>query len=164
MHFHLPRHYRQRQSFLRPYLEALPDGVLHVHLRFFSRPPLTDTPGDRRTVGDEHAILVLAPILAATRPGWVGPSSKGGTAVLVGVPAEREMTINPMLVMPFQRTYTGHGASDADRDFPMFLRLYAEGKFPLDKLVTDRYRLEQINEACDALRAGDVMGRAILEY
>ena len=104
-------------------------------------------------------------ILAATRPGWVGPSSKGGTAVLVGVPAEREMTINPMLVMPFQRTYTGsHGASDADRDFPMFLRLYAEGKFPLDKLVTDRYRLEQINEACDALRAGDVMGRAILEY
>ena len=70
-----------------------------------------------------------------------------------------------MLVMPFQRTYTGsHGAIDADRDFPMFLRLYAEGKFPLDKLVTDRYRLEQINDACDALRAGDVMGRAILEY
>ena len=37
---------------------------------------------------------------------------------------------------------------------------YAEGKFPLDKLVTDRYRLEQIHEACAALRAGDVMGVA----
>ena len=39
-----------------------------------------------------------------------------------------------------------------------------DGKFPLDKLVTDRYRLEQINDACDALLAGEVMGRAILEY
>ena len=46
---------------------------------------------------------------------------------------------------------------------PMSLRLYAEGEFPLDKLVTDRYRLEQINEACDALRAS-AMGRAIIEH
>ena len=30
--------------------------------------------------------------------------------------------------------------------------------------VTDRYRLDQINEACTALRAGDIMGRAIIEY
>ena len=46
----------------------------------------------------------------------------------------------------------------------MYLRLHAEGKFPLDELVTDRYRLDQINEACTALRAGDIMGRAIIEY
>ena len=30
--------------------------------------------------------------------------------------------------------------------------------------VTDRYRLDQINEACTALRVGDIMGRAIIEY
>ena len=46
----------------------------------------------------------------------------------------------------------------------MYLRLHAEGKFPLDELVTDRYRLDQVNEACAALRAGDIMGRAIIEY
>ena len=39
-----------------------------------------------------------------------------------------------------------------------------EGKFPLDKLVTRRYKLEQINEACDALVSGEILGRAIIEY
>ena len=48
--------------------------------------------------------------------------------------------------------------------FAMFLRWYRDGKFPLDKLVTRRYSLEQINEACDALWAGDIFGRAIIEY
>ena len=49
-------------------------------------------------------------------------------------------------------------------DMPMFLRWYREGKFPLDKLVTRRYKLDDINEACDALKAGDILGRAIIEY
>jgi Zn-dependent alcohol dehydrogenase len=34
----------------------------------------------------------------------------------------------------------------------------------LDKLVTRRYRLEQINEACAALQAGEILGRAIIEF
>ena len=46
----------------------------------------------------------------------------------------------------------------------MFLRWYEEGKFPLDKLVTRRYKLDDINEACDALKSGDILGRAIIEY
>ena len=40
----------------------------------------------------------------------------------------------------------------------MFLRWHQEGKFPLDKLVTRRYRLDQINEACDALESGEFWG------
>ena len=64
-----------------------------------------------------------------------------------------------------QRSYRGSlGASFPDRDFPMYLRWHAEGKFPLDKLITRRYALEQINEACHDLHAGDILGRAILEY
>ena len=103
-------------------------------------------------------------ILGATRPGWFGAHSHGGMAVLIGIPPA-EMTLNPRMFMFHQRRYRGsHGATIPDRDFPMYLRLHAEGKFPLDLLVTDRYRLEQINEACDALRAGDIMGRAIIEY
>jgi len=46
----------------------------------------------------------------------------------------------------------------------MFLRWHREGKFPLDKLVTRRYELDDINEACSALEAGDILGRAIIEY
>ena len=103
-------------------------------------------------------------ILDATRPGWIGAHSHGGMAVLIGIPPA-EMTLDPRKFMMHQRRYTGsHGASIPERDFPMYLRLHAEGKFPLDELVTDRYRLDQINEACTALRAGDIMGRAIIEY
>ena len=105
-------------------------------------------------------------ILDATRPGWSGAHNHGGMAVLIGIPPA-EMTLDPRKFMFYQRRrrYRGsHGASVPERDFPMYLRLHAEGRFPLDELVTDRYRLDQINEACAALRAGDIMGRAIIEY
>ena len=102
-------------------------------------------------------------ILPATRPGGTGADNRGGTAVLVGVPGP-EMTLDPGLIMGGQRIYTGsHGATYPERDFAMYLRLHREGKFPLDKLVTKRYTLDQANEACDALKAGQILGRAIFE-
>jgi Zn-dependent alcohol dehydrogenase len=45
----------------------------------------------------------------------------------------------------------------------MFVRWFKEGRLPLDELVTRRYRLEQINEACEALAHGEITGRAIVE-
>jgi Zn-dependent alcohol dehydrogenase len=39
-----------------------------------------------------------------------------------------------------------------------------EGKFPLEKLVTNRYSLEQIDEARFALEQGQILGRAIIEF
>jgi len=38
-----------------------------------------------------------------------------------------------------------------------------EDKFPLEKLVTNRYSLEQIEEARVALEEGQILGRAIIE-
>ena len=99
-----------------------------------------------------------------TRPGSMGAGNEGGTAVLIGVPGH-ELTLDPRAMLSAHRRYvTSFGASRPDRDFPIFLRWYRDGLFPLDRLVTDRYRLEQINEACAALKAGEIMGRAILEY
>ena len=103
-------------------------------------------------------------ILPSTRGGGPGADNHGGMAVLIGMPGT-EMTLDPSLFMYHQRQYRGSlGATYPERDFPMFLRLHQEGKFPLDKLVTRRYRLEQINEACDALHAGEILGRAIIEF
>ncbi len=103
-------------------------------------------------------------ILPATRGGGPGANNHGGMAVLIGMPA-KEITLNPGLFMYHQRQYRGSlGATYPERDFPMFLRWYQEGKFPLDRLVTRRYKLDQINEATDALEAGEILGRAIIEY
>lgn len=103
-------------------------------------------------------------ILQATRPGGIGADNFGGMAVLVGIPQEK-VTIDPALFTSGQRQYRGSlGASFPDRDFAMYLRWHQEGKFPLDRLVTRRYGLEQINEACHDLHAGHILGRAILEF
>ena len=46
---------------------------------------------------------------------------------------------------------------------PKILDLYASGKLPLDKLVTRRYPLEEINEAYDAMIRGEV-ARSVIVY
>lgn len=95
------------------------------------------------------------------RPG----EHEGGTAVLVGVP-HGEMPTLPMQMLFAGKTYRGApgGCSTPDRDFPLLVRWFKEGKLPLDQLVTRRYRLEEINEACDALAHGEIAGRAIIEF
>lgn len=103
-------------------------------------------------------------ILPVTRSGGPGADNHGGMAVLIGIPGP-ELTLDPRHFMMQQRQYRGSlGATYPERDFAMFLRLHQEGRFPLDKLVTRRYKLDQINEACDALEAGEILGRAIIEY
>ena len=103
-------------------------------------------------------------MLAATRPG-VNGLKDGGTAVLVGVPHGTPPTINPrdMFVGKIFRGAPA-GSCRPDRDLPMFVRWFREGRLPLDKLVTRRYTLEQINDACDALAHGEISGRAIVEF
>jgi hypothetical protein len=45
----------------------------------------------------------------------------------------------------------------------VILEWVREDKFPLAKLVTNRYSLEQIEEARVALEEGQILGRAIIE-
>jgi Zn-dependent alcohol dehydrogenase len=46
----------------------------------------------------------------------------------------------------------------------MYLRWHEEGKLRLDEMITRRYPLEEINQACDDLQSGRITGRAIIEY
>jgi len=55
------------------------------------------------------------------------------------------------------------GACDPERDIPRLAALYREGKLPLDKLITKRYKLENINEALDDLKHRRV-GRPLIEF
>ena len=105
-------------------------------------------------------------ILPVTRSGGSGAENHGGMAVLIGMPqADQEMTIWPGHFMFHQRRYRGSlGATYPDKDFPMYLRLHREGKLRLDDMVTRRYKLEDINQACNDLQAGEITGRAIIEY
>ena len=103
-------------------------------------------------------------ILPSVRGGGSGAENIGGMAVLVGMPGI-EMTLDPGHFMRHQRQFRGSlGATYPDKDFQMYLRLYEEGKFPLDQLITKEYKLEEINEACDDLQNGRISGRSIINF
>lgn len=103
-------------------------------------------------------------ILPAARNGLLGAKT-GGTAVLVGVPTT-SVELDPRDLLINEKKYIGSigGSCRPDRDFPMFLRWYAEGDLDLDALVTRRFKIDEINEAVHALESGQIAGRAILEF
>jgi Zn-dependent alcohol dehydrogenase len=84
-------------------------------------------------------------------------------AVLLGIPiADVSVDLNAILL--YQRHYCGSlGATAPETDFPVFLEWVREDKFPLGKLVTSRYSLEQIEEARVEREEGRILGRAIIE-
>ena len=108
--------------------------------------------------------VTMEQILPAARSGVLGAKS-GGTAVLVGVP-QTPVELSAVDLLLNEKRYIGSigGSCRPDRDFPMFLRWFKEGDLDLDAMVTARYRIDQINEATDALQAGKIAGRAILEF
>jgi Zn-dependent alcohol dehydrogenase len=103
-------------------------------------------------------------MLAATRPG-VNGLKDGGTAELVGVPHGAPPTSNPR-DMFVGKSFCGApgGSCRPERDLPMFVRWFREGPLPLDQLVTRRYTLDQINDACDALAHGEIERWAIVVF
>ena len=62
------------------------------------------------------------------------------------------------------RVHPGYHLNGLIRDFPTFVRWYQQGQLNLDDLVTQRYTLEQINDAVAALSAGRIHGRSIIMY
>jgi Zn-dependent alcohol dehydrogenase len=104
-------------------------------------------------------------ILRAVRAGYSG-LNRGGTALLIGLtPAGAKVALDTSLFAG-SRSFTRTSGGDCcpDRDFPLFIRWYREGKLKLNELVTDRYKLDQINKAVDDLENGRILGRGILTY
>jgi Zn-dependent alcohol dehydrogenase len=108
--------------------------------------------------------VTMEQVLQAARDRRQG-EREGGQAVVVGVP-HGEAAVPEMGMIFRGKVYRGApgGCSTPDRDFPLLVRWFKEGKLPLDLMVTRRYRLEQINEACEALERGQIAGRAIVEF
>jgi Zn-dependent alcohol dehydrogenase len=104
-------------------------------------------------------------ILRAVRPGYSG-MNKGGTALLVGItpPGAKAILDTSLFVGNRSFARTSGGDCKPDRDFPIFLRWFREGKLKLNELVTNRYKIEQINEAVDDLEHGKILGRGILTF
>jgi Zn-dependent alcohol dehydrogenase len=104
-------------------------------------------------------------ILRAVRPGYSG-LNRGGTGLLIGItpPDTKAILDTNLFVGNRSFTRTSGGDCKPDRDFPIFIRWYREGKLKLDELVTNRYSLAEINTAVDDLEHGRILGRGILTF
>jgi S-(hydroxymethyl)glutathione dehydrogenase/alcohol dehydrogenase len=78
---------------------------------------------------------------------------EGGLCVFASHPeAGARITLDPFELICGKRiSGTWGGASNPDRDVPVFSDLYLEGKLPLERLISHRYALEDINEALEDL-------------
>jgi Zn-dependent alcohol dehydrogenase len=88
---------------------------------------------------------------SATRP--------GGMIVAVGIPpVAATVTLPGQELVRSERVVTGtlYGSSRPALDMPMILRLHAEGRLPLERLVTRRYALEDVNTAFADMNSGEV--------
>lgn len=89
---------------------------------------------------------------------------KGGECIFASHPKNGEMIqLDPYdLICGKKICGSWGGNSHPDVDIPKFAQLYRDGRLPLEKLITKRYTLDQINEALDDLENHDTI-RPIIE-
>ncbi|TDD39612.1 S-(hydroxymethyl)mycothiol dehydrogenase [Saccharopolyspora elongata] len=88
-----------------------------------------------------------------------------GTVVLVGVP-----TPDMRLEMPLLDFFARGGALKSswygdclpERDFPMLIDLYLQGRLPLEKFVTERIRLDEVEKAFHTMHSGEVLRSVVI--
>jgi S-(hydroxymethyl)glutathione dehydrogenase/alcohol dehydrogenase len=88
-----------------------------------------------------------------------------GTATIVGVmPPDAMIEFPWMAIRPECKVQTSRMGSNRFRiDIPRYLEFYRQGRLLLDEMVTRRGRLDDINEAFRAMKAGEV-ARTVLTF
>jgi Zn-dependent alcohol dehydrogenase len=92
---------------------------------------------------------------------------RGGQSILVGVPSMDVMVEVPAFfgVVLMEKTIKGcwYGSSNVQRDVPRLLEHYRNGDLKLDELISRTIKVDQVNEAFDAMKTGEV-ARSVIEY
>jgi Zn-dependent alcohol dehydrogenase len=88
----------------------------------------------------------------------------GGTAVAVGltaVNASASVPVNELVQQQKRLVGSLYGSANPPVDLPRILGLYLSGRLPLDALLGERYGLDEVDRAYQALRQG-AGGRAVV--
>jgi alcohol dehydrogenase len=90
---------------------------------------------------------------------------RGGETVTGGLPhPQKTLSFSPAQMVGEERTIKGSylGSCVPVRDIPTYIDLYKAGKLPVDRLMSDRIKLENINEAFDKLSEGATVRQVII--
>ena len=92
-------------------------------------------------------------------------TARGGETITAGLPhPDKRMNLPPVQLVAEERTLKGSylGSCVPVRDIPTYIDLYKAGKLPVDRLMSDRIALEDINAAFDRLAAGETVRQVIV--
>ncbi|MGY4098758.1 S-(hydroxymethyl)mycothiol dehydrogenase [Nocardia sp. R16R-3T] len=88
-----------------------------------------------------------------------------GTVVLVGVPTP-DMVLEMPLIDFFSRggalKSSWYGDCLPSRDFPTLVDLHVQGRLPLDKFVTERIALDDVEKAFHTMHSGNVLRSVVV--
>ena len=82
---------------------------------------------------------------------------RGGTTVSAGLPhPQQQFSIPHVTLVAEERTLKGSylGSCVPERDIPRYIEWYRAGRLPVDQLLSERLRLDELNAAFDRLAAG----------
>lgn len=125
----------------------------------------SETPAQVRELlrgGADHAFecsgvpALVQQAIDVTRPEW-------GTVVLVGIPAQPELSLNPRAILS-GRTLTGSyfGKTKGRSGIRQLAEWVAQGRLNSQRLVSHRFTLDTINEGFAAMRAGDAIRSVVV--
>lgn len=92
-------------------------------------------------------------------------TGRGGTTVTAGLPhPDARMDLSPLSLVAEERTLKGSfvGTCVPKRDLPMFADLHRAGRFPVEKLLTHRITLDEINLGFERLADGTAVRQVVL--
>jgi Zn-dependent alcohol dehydrogenase len=105
--------------------------------------------------------------LQATIDQTINMARRGGQAILVGVPKmDATVTVPAFFGMVLsEKTIKGcwYGSSNVQQDVPKLVALYKSGELKLDELISRTITLEEVNDAFDAMKTGEV-ARSVIQY
>ncbi|GAA4663621.1 NDMA-dependent alcohol dehydrogenase [Gordonia humi] len=118
--------------------------------------------------GADSVIVCSGVMDAATVGRAAGCAGKGATLAVVGlsdVPTDIAVALPVGLLAYNVLRIQGvlFGQCNPQSDIPLFLRLWAEGRLELDRLISHRYTLDQVNQGYVDQEAGTII-RGLIEF
>ncbi len=90
---------------------------------------------------------------------------RGGATITAGLPPPSAMLQIPAVsLVAEERTLKGSyiGTAVPLRDVPRYINLFRRGRLPVDRLLTDRLKLDDINAGFDRLREGKAVRQIVM--
>ncbi|MFL6240622.1 MAG: Zn-dependent alcohol dehydrogenase [Actinomycetes bacterium] len=112
--------------------------------------------------GFDYAFEVIGKS-ATIRAAWDN-TRRGGTTVVVGAGAADDMVqLSALELFATEKRLLGtiYGSADVRRDYDRLIRLWRTGRLDLEGMITRRIGLDDINDALDAMLAGEVIRQVI---